>query len=141
VVELGGDRLHGGQRRWRVALVGDEWAPDFLGTQSGVQTRRAKLGVCLALAIDDGLEIKQQMREMVFGAFATSGRKGIETREAALSLMRALAEGPPVPTQFAFRATLAAWSQFFDRPRHKESAGAPCEGLGGLHEQGFERVG
>ena len=68
---------------------------------------------------------------MVFGTFATSAQKGIETREAALELMRAFAEGTPVPTQFAFRATLAAWSQLFDRPRHKESAGAPFEGLGG----------
>jgi hypothetical protein len=141
VVELGGERLHGGQLRWRVALGGDALAPDFRGTQAGVPTRRATLGVCLALAIDAGLESQQQMREMVFGAVATSGRKGIETRAAALSLMRACAEGTPVPTQCAFRATLAAWSQFFDRPRHKESAGAPFEGLGGLHEQGCERVG
>ena len=58
VVELGGDRLHGGQLRWRVALVGDELAPDFRSTQPGVQTRRAKLGVCLALAIDDGSDIR-----------------------------------------------------------------------------------
>src|SRR5256885_12165722 len=98
-------------------------------------------GVCLALALDEGLAIKQQMREMVFSAFAPSGRKGIETREAAMERMRAGAEGAPVPTQFAFRAPLAAWPQFFDRPRHTESAGAPFEGLGGLHEQGFERVG
>jgi hypothetical protein len=38
----------------------------------------------LALAIDEGLDIRQQMREMVFGAFATSGCEGVETREAAL---------------------------------------------------------
>ena len=78
---------------------------------------------------------------MVFGAFATSGREGIETRKAAWSFMRAFAKGAPVPTQFAFRATLAPWSQLFDGPRHKEPAGAPLERSGGLEEQSFERVG
>ena len=57
VVELGGDRLHGGQLLRRVAMLSDELTPDFSGTQPGVQTRRAKLGVCLALAIDEGLDI------------------------------------------------------------------------------------
>ena len=72
-VELGSDRLHGGQLLMPVALPYDELAPDFSSTQPGVQTCRAKLGVCLALAIDDGLDIRQQVREMVFGTFATSG--------------------------------------------------------------------
>ena len=38
-------------------MLGEELAPDFRGTEPGVQTRRAKLGVCLALAIDEGLDI------------------------------------------------------------------------------------
>ncbi len=58
VVELGRDRLHGGQLLMRVALPDDELAPDFSGTQPGVQTCRAKLGVYLALAIDDGSDIR-----------------------------------------------------------------------------------
>jgi hypothetical protein len=115
--------------------------PDFSGTQPGVQTCRAPLGGCLALAIDDGLDIRQQIREMVFDTVATSGCEGIETCEATLSLRCAFAKGASVPPQCALRTTLAAWPQLFDRPRHKAPAGAPFEGLSGLHEQGFERVG
>jgi hypothetical protein len=140
-VALGSDRLHGGQLLRRVALPGDALAPDFGGTQPAIQAGRAKLGVCLALALDDGLDIRQQVRERVFGTFATSGCEGIETRAAALSLMGALAKGASVPTPFALRTTLATWPQLLDSPRHKEPAGAPFEGLGSRHEQGFERVG
>src|SRR5262249_15910725 len=117
VVECGGDRLHGGQLLRRVAMLSEELAPDFSGTPPGVQTRRAQWRVCLALALDEGVDSGSQMREIVFGAFATSGRASIETRKAALSLMRAFAKGAPVPTQCAFRETLAPWPQFFDGPR------------------------
>jgi len=122
-------------------MLSEELAPDFSGTPPGVQTRRAQWRVCLALALDEGVDSGSQMREIVFGAFATSGRASIETRKAALSLMRAFAKGAPVPTQCAFRATLTPWPQFFDGPRPKEPAGAPLERLGGLEEQSFERVG
>ena len=55
--------------------------------------------------------------------------------------MGAFAEGAPVSPQFTLRTTLAAQTQLFDSPRHKEPAGTPSEGLGGLYEQSFERVG
>ena len=92
-VELCGDRLYRRQGLIAITLLGDELAPDFRSTQPGIETRRAKLGVGLALAINDSADIPKQGGEMVFGALSSAGREGIETPEATFQLMRAFADG------------------------------------------------
>jgi hypothetical protein len=140
-IEFAGDRLHRGECLSRVAFLGDELAADFRRAQTGIQARRTKLGVGLALAIDNSGEIGEQARQVVFRTLAPTGRKGIKAPKTALQFMQAFAEGPTVPTQFAFRLPLAAWSQFFDRSCHEKPASAPLQGLGRVNEQGLERIG
>jgi hypothetical protein len=82
-------------------------APDFRSTQPGIETRRAQLGVGLALAINESADSPKQGGEMVFGALSPAGREGIETPEATFQLMRAFADGAPVLAQVAFGAALA----------------------------------
>ena len=140
-IEFAGDRLHHGECLIRVAFLGDELAADFRRAQTSIQARRTKLWVGLALAIDDGGDIGEQARQMVFRPLASTGRKGIKASKTALQFMQAFAECPTVPTQFAFRLPLAAWSQFFDRSCHEEPARATLQGLGRVNEQCLERIG
>jgi len=121
--------------------LGDELAADFRRAQPGIQARRTKLWVGLALAIDDGGDIGEQARQVVFRTLAPTGRKGIKAPKTALQFMQAFAERPTVPTQFAFCLPLAAWSQFFDRSCREEPARATLQGLGRVHEQCLERIG
>jgi hypothetical protein len=88
--------------------VGAELAADFRRAQTSVQARRTKLWVGLALAIDDGGDSGEQMRQVRFRTLAPTGRKGIKTPKTALQFMQAFAERPTVPTQFTFRLPLAA---------------------------------
>ena len=140
-IELAGNRLHRGECGIRVALLGDQLASDFGGTQTGIQTRRAKLGVGLALAIHEGFDIGEQLGQMVFYALPTTGRKGIKTREAAGQFMGTFADRHAAPAKVAFRAPLPTWPQLFDRTCHKEPASATFEGLSCFHEQGLEGIG
>jgi hypothetical protein len=140
-MELAGDRLPRGECLSRVAFLGDALAADCRRAQTGRQARRTNLWVGLALASDAGGDIGEQAWHVVCRTLAPTGRKGIKAPQTALQFMQAFAECPTVPTQFAFRLPLAAWSQFFARSCHEEPASATLQGLGRVNEQGLERIG
>lgn len=140
-VELGRQRLHRGERVRRGALLGDELAADFRGTQTGREPGRATLRVRLTLAIDAGFDIGSQGRQVSCHRLTTTRCEGIQTRETTFHLMRALTDSHSAPAEFSFRAPLPAWPQFCDRPCHKEPAGAPGEGSRCFHEQDLEGIG
>lgn len=98
-VELRRERLHGGQRGVRGALLYDALTSDCGGTQSSRQPRRAKLRVGLTLALDDGCDIGEEGGQVIFCALATTGRKGIETPEPALQRMDAFANRHTAPAE------------------------------------------
>jgi hypothetical protein len=52
-------------------------AADFRRAQTSAQARRTKLWVGLALAIDDGGDIGEQTRQVMFRTLAPTGRKGM----------------------------------------------------------------
>jgi hypothetical protein len=83
-VELGGDGLHGGECVISVALLSDELAVHFRRAQTGIEPVGTELGVGLTLAIDNGSDIRQQVRKMGFHTLTTACRKGIEAGEPAL---------------------------------------------------------
>jgi hypothetical protein len=139
--EFAGDGLHSGECIIRVAFLGDQLASDFRGAQASIEAPRAKLGVSLALAINQGLDIGEQGGPMVFHALPATGRKGIQTGEAAFQLMGAFADRHAAPAEVAFRTPLAPWPQFLDRPGHKEPASAAFEGLSRFYEQGLMGIG
>jgi hypothetical protein len=139
-IELCGDRLHRGQCCLRVPFQGDELASDFGGTHTGIKTCRAKLRISLTLTVDEGFDIGEQVRQVVFRALAPTGCEGIKTPKPACYFMHAFAECPTVPAEFAFCTPLAAWSQFFDRPCHEDPASAALQGPGRINEQCLERI-
>jgi len=61
--------------------------------------------------------------------------------DAALKFACTLPNRNAAPPKFTFRPPLATWSEFFDHARHKDAAGTAFEGLGGVDEERFQRVG
>jgi hypothetical protein len=57
-IELGADGLGSRKLSVGVAFLGDELAPDFGGTEAGVQAGGTELRVSLALAINDALNYR-----------------------------------------------------------------------------------
>jgi len=140
-IEFGRQGLHRGERGISVTVLGDELASDFCGTQTRIEPCRAKLRISLTLAIDDGFHIAQQGGQVGFYGLTPTGGKGIQTRETTFQLMGALTDSHPAPAEFPFRASLAAWSQFFDCPGHKEPTGAAFEGASCVYEECLKRIG
>ena len=140
-IQFGADGFRGRQGGVRVAFLGDQLAPHLGRCQAGIQAGGAELGVGLALAIDDGLDIRQEVGEMLFGALPPTQGKGIDTDHAAVEFAHTFANGHPPPPQFARGALLPTRPQFFDGAGHKQATGAALERLGGLDQQGLERVG
>ena len=87
--------------------------------------RRVRLegGVGLALAIDEGLDVVQQVGQVFLGAFASPQAEGIDAADAA-GRVRAvpLRMVHPVPAQFAFGLALATGAEQADGACHEEPA-------------------
>src|SRR5262249_52801824 len=88
--------------------------------QPGVQPLRLEGRVSLALAIDDGLDVAQQIGQVVFGAFASAQAEGIDAADAAAQLVHAFADRPPIPAQLALRPPLPIRPETAYRPRHEQ---------------------
>jgi hypothetical protein len=139
-VEFCCNGLHGGQGLIGVALVRDELATDFRGAQARIEPVCAELGVRLALAIDNGLEIGQQMGQVIFRALAATEGEGIEAGEPTCQLAHAFADGHAAPRKLTFRAPLATRAQLFDGTGHKQPTSTALEGLGRIDKQRLEGV-
>src|SRR5262245_20363584 len=140
-IQLGADGFRSRQGGVRVAFLGDQLAPHFGRCQAGIQTGGAELGISLALAIDDGLYIRQEVGEMLFRTFPSTPCTSINTDHTTGEFVHTFANGHPPPPQFARSALWPTWSQFFDGASHKQATGAALERLCSLDQQGLERVG
>jgi hypothetical protein len=140
-VELRRQALHGGQRFIGVPFLGEKLAADLCGAEPGIQTRRTKLRIRLALTIDERFDIGQQVGQMVFCPLPPTGREGVQTGETTGELMHAFPKRPTIPAAFAFHTPLAAATALFDGPCHAEPAGAAFQSLGRVNEQGLESIG
>src|SRR4029434_11277297 len=58
------------------------------------------MGCGLALAIDDGWDIRQEVGEMCFRTLPPAQGKGIDTDHAAVEFVQAFTNGHPPPPQF-----------------------------------------
>jgi hypothetical protein len=121
--------------------MGNQLAPYLGRCQSGIQAVGAELWVGLALAIDNGLQIRQEVGEMRFRTFPSTQYKGIDTDHSTGEFAHAFANGHPAPPQFACGTLLPTRPQFFHGACHKQATGAALEGLGGLDQQCLKRVG
>jgi hypothetical protein len=134
IIQLGRDGPLGRQFAVGVALLDHELAPDFGRGQPSIQAVGAELRVGLALAIDNGGDIVEQVGEVLLGTLAAAQGHGIQTGEALVEFAPSCAEGLAVPAEFAFRAPLATAAQLLDGARHKAAARAPFKHLRRLDE-------
>jgi len=81
----------------------------YLGSiKPRVQPIGAELRISLTLAIDNGDDIREEIRQVVFGAFAPAPGKIVEADTPAIEFVQAFANGFTVPPEFAFGTALAA---------------------------------
>jgi len=135
-VELRVDRLLGGQLLVDVALGRDQLASDLGGTDPGEEPLGLELGVGLALAIGDGLDVVEQVGQVVLRGPAPPSCEGVEASQATVQLVHPLADGDPTPAEMSLGPPLSAWPQGFDRLGHEEPSPNAFEGLGRIDEDG-----
>jgi len=128
-IEFGGDGVDSGAVVLSVALVDDQVSAHFRRAPARIETAGPALGVGLTLAIDNGADVEQQVREMDFHRLATARRKGLEAGEPTLQFRRPCANGHTAPPEFTFCAPLAPSPQFFAGAGHKQPSGTALEGL------------
>jgi len=75
-VQLGRDRPLARQRRVGVSFLGDQRAAYLPSGQARVQPARAELRVGVALTIDDGPDVRKQLRQMILGLLARAQGSG-----------------------------------------------------------------
>jgi len=135
-VELGVDRLLGGQLLVGVALRRDQLLADLGGTDASEEPLGLELGVGLALAIGDGLDVVEQVGQVVLHGPTPAGGEGIEASQAAVQLVPPLADGDPAPAEMFLGPALSAWPQGFDGLGHEDPSLMAFEGLGRIDEDG-----
>jgi len=111
----------------RVAFLGNQLTAHFRSRQPRIQATAAKLRVGLALAINNRLDISQEIGQMIVGALAPTQRIGIQTDQAAIEFAQAFADGHTAPAEFACRTLLSGVAQFCDRAGHKQPTGTALE--------------
>jgi hypothetical protein len=136
-VQLDATGLRRGQLGVCVAFLGDQLAAHFRRAPPCVQATAAELRVRLALAIHDGPDILEQVRQGHLDRLAPPQPDGLDTADAAAPFMQPLADRPPIPPQLALCAALAAGSQFAHRARHEAPTCTPTPLLRRLNAQGL----
>jgi hypothetical protein len=139
-IQLGADGFRGRECRLQVAFVGNQLVPYLGRCQAGIQAVGAEVGIGLALAIDNSLDIRQEVRAMYCRALPPTQGKGIDTDHAAGAVVQTLAHGHPPPPQFARGALLPTPPQLFDSAGHTQAPGAALERLGSCDQRCLERV-
>jgi hypothetical protein len=135
------NRFRRGQLGVGVAFVRHQLAPHFGSREARIQAVRAELWVGLTLAIDQRVDIGQEVGQMVFGAFPPAECERIEADKAAVEFPQTFADGHPAPTQFTCGSLLPASTKFFHSARHKQPTSAALQRLGGFDEHGLDRIG
>jgi hypothetical protein len=133
-VELGADRLPGGQLLVGVAPGGDQLAADLGGTDAGEEPVGLELGIGLALPVGDGPDVLQQSWQVLLGGLAAAAVEGIDAGHAGAQLVHPLADGLPVPAEMGLGPDLSASPHGADGLGHEEPSLAPLERLGGVDE-------
>jgi len=109
--------------------------PANLGrSQACIQAIGAEIGIGLALRVDQRLYVSKQVRQVVFGTFATAQREGVHTLEAAFEFLERFAQGLPIPVQFTLGLRLATTTEFVNSTSHKSPAFVSFKRLGGLDQ-------
>jgi hypothetical protein len=135
-VELGVDRLLGGQLLVGVALDGDQLASDLGGTNPGEEAVGLELGVGLAVGIGDGPDVVEQSGQVLLGGLAAAAVEGIDAGQAGAEFVHPLADRLPVPAKVGLGPDLSPSPDGVDGLGHEEAPNAPLECLGGVDQDG-----
>jgi len=84
----------------------------------------------LALAVDEGLDVGEQLGEVFVGAFASAQAEGIKAADARRQFVHPFADGAPIPPQFAFGPPLPIRAEATDRSCHEETPIRTAQRLG-----------
>ncbi len=105
-VELGGDRLHGWEFRVGVAVLADQ-LPTHLGSiKPRVQAVGAKLRISLALRINNGRNIAEEIGQMCFRWLAPARGEVVQADQAAFQFTAAFPNRLTIPAKLAFGTPL-----------------------------------
>ena len=107
----------------------------FGGIKPGVESIGAKLRIDLALLIDNGGDVHEQIWQMVFRTLAATRGEVVQTDDTVFQFLHAFADRLAVPAKFSFGAALSARTQLADGTGHKQPTGTALEGLRGDDEQ------
>lgn len=129
------------QRGVGIALRCNQLAAHFACGQAGIKPLVAKLGIGLALAVYDGLDVGKQGRQMRLGRLASAQGKGILTGNACGEFMGSLADAVATPSEFALGQALSAGAKFSDGTGHEHPLRAAFERACGLDKERFETFG
>jgi hypothetical protein len=124
-----------------IALLGHQLPADLGRAEPRIPAVRAELGIGLTLAVDNGLDLRAEVGQMIFSPLASTRGDVVLQGAPTLKFAGALPNGNAAPAAFPFRASLPPWPEFFDRAGHKEPAGTPFERLGRVDKERCERVG
>ena len=61
----------------------------------------------MKLVVDDGLDVLQEVRQVLFGRLATTAAKGVLAGDARAAFMECLADGIPSPAEELLSLTLS----------------------------------
>jgi len=134
VTELGRDGTLGRKVGIGIAFLRNQLPTNLGCGQAGIQAISAKVRVGLALCIDQSFDVSQQVRQVVFGTFATAQREGVHTLDAAFEFLERFAQGLPIPVQFTLGLRLATTTEFVNSTSHKSPAFVSFKRLGGLDQ-------
>jgi hypothetical protein len=95
----------------------------------------------LALRVDQRLYVSKQVRQVVFGTFATAQCEAIHTLEAMFAFIQCFAQGLPIPSQVAFGLRLTTATEFANGAGHKAPAFVSFERLRGLDQPSTSAIG
>lgn len=90
----------------------------------------------MALTIDEGAEIDEQLGEVRFRGLAAPGVAGVPASNPRAELVGPLAQGGPAPTEFACGTPLPPGPEGLHGLGLKEPAGGAVQRLGGGAEEG-----
>ncbi len=141
VAQFGRDGASGREFVVTIPVLHDQLPAHFRRSEPGVEARGAKVGVGLALPIDNRLDIGQELRQMLLGAFAAAQREGIQAGHSAVEFAQPLTDRLAIPAEGAFGEALAPGSKFLDGTGEKASAVGSFERLGSLDQPSFACVG
>ena len=104
--QLGAHRLDGWEVGVGIALLGHQLPADLGRAEPRIPAVRAELGIGLTLAVDNGLDLRAEVGQMIFSPLASTRGDVVLQGAPTLKFAGALPNGNAAGAAFPFRASL-----------------------------------